>query len=405
MKILQICPKVPFSPKDGGSLAMNILTEGLISQGNIVHVLAISTPQYFIKEETIEVDYRNKTNYQSVYIDTSVKAFPAFLNLFSSKSYNVIRFYSKEFEEALIQRLSSEQYDVIQLESIFVTPYLATIRKHSTAKVILRSHNVEFMIWERLTKNTESGFKRMYLNFLFKRLKKYELGLLNKYDAIATITELDAMIYKKEGCVLPMITIPFGIDVEKYKIDNSKIEKFSLFHLGAMDWRPNIDGITWFLKNSWMKIVAKHPSAKLYLAGRNMPDELYKLNVSGSESLSNVTIEGEITNAHRFINSKSIMIVPLQSGGGMRVKIIEGMALSKAIVSTTIGAEGIDCESKKNILIADSEQEFIDAIDKCLSDSEFSEMIGKNARRLVETKYDNQLISNKLSDFYKSLLN
>ena len=130
-----------------------------------------------------------------------------------------------------------------------------------------------------------------------------------------------------------------------------------------------------------------------------MPDRISKLKIK------NVIIEGEVPDAHRFINSKSIMIVPLSSGGGMRVKIIEGMAFGKTIISTTIGAEGIEYENKKNILITDSETEFVDALDKCLNDNSFSDKLGLNARILVETKYNNELICKKLSDFYKSYFN
>jgi glycosyltransferase involved in cell wall biosynthesis len=399
MKILQICSKIPFPPKDGGSIAMNILTHGLINAGNTVHVLAVNTPKHFIKDDDIDPVYRKKTSYRSVFIDTSIKPVDAILNLFSSESYNIIRFYSKDFEKVLIERLQSEAYDVIQLETLWVTPYVDVIRKYSKAKIVLRSQNVEYMIWERLAADAANPLKKMYLKLLAGRLKKYELSLLNKYDAIATITELDTVVFKKMGCTIPVIHVPFGIDLEKYKMDDSALEKPSVFHIGAMDWRPNADGINWFLKNVWLDVVAKNPSVKLYLAGRNMPDWLMNLK------MENVVIEGEVPDSHAFINSRSVMIVPLTSGGGMRVKIIEGMAFGKTIISTAVGAEGIEYEKGVNLLIANTEREFVDAIDNCLNNTSFSDSLGKNARALVEAKYDNQIICNKLSAFYLSLLN
>lgn len=399
MKILQICSKIPFPPKDGGSIAMNILTHGLINAGNTVHVLAVNTAKHHIADNDIDINYRLKTNYKSVFIDTKVKIIDAILNLFSNQSYNIVRFYSKEFENVLIKQLSAEQYDIIHLETLWVTPYVDAIRKHSKAKIVLRSQNVEYMIWDRLAEDASNPLKKMYLKLLSKRLKKYELELLNKYDAIATITELDSVSFKKMGCTIPIVHVPFGIDLNKYKIDISNLEKPSVFHIGAMDWRPNADGINWFLKNVWLNVIAKNPSIKLYLAGRNMPDWLI------SFKMENVVIEGEVPDSHQFLNSKSIMIVPLTSGGGMRVKIIEGMAFGKTIISTAVGAEGIEYENGKNLLIANTEKEFVDVIEKCLNDSVFSDSVGKNARILAETKYDNQVICNRLSDFYKSLLN
>lgn len=399
MKILQVCSKIPFPPKDGGSIAMNILTHGLINAGNAVDVLSVNTSKHFINIDDVDLNYRNKTNYRVVFIDTSIKPLDAFLNLFSNKSYNISRFYSLDFEKALIELLQSKEYDIIHLETLWVTPYVDVIRKYSKAKIVLRSQNIEFMIWERLAQDTQNPIKKMYLKLLAKRLKTYEYAVLNKFDAIATITELDTVVYKKMGCTLPIIHVPFGIDLEKYKIDVSNLEKPSVFHIGAMDWRPNADGIEWFLKSIWLKVHSKNSSIKLYLAGRNMPEWLLQFK------MENVVVLGEVADSHEFINSKSIMIVPLTSGGGMRVKIIEGMAFGKTIISTSIGAEGIEYENGRNILIADSEKEFEETILKCLNDQSFSDNIGKNARTLAETKYDNQLICNKLSDFYKDLLN
>ena len=175
--------------------------------------------------------------------------------------------------------------------------------------------------------------------------------MLNQFDAIATITDLDSITYRKMGCKLPIIHVPFGIDLQRYKIETTDLEKPSVFHIGAMDWRPNADGINWFLNNIWIKVSERNPSIKLYLAGRNMPEWLLQLK------MKNVVIKGEVADSHEFINSKSIMIVPLNSGGGMRVKIIEGMAFAKTIISTAVGAEGIEYENGKNILIANSEEE------------------------------------------------
>jgi len=388
---------MPFPPKDGGSIAMNILTEGLIKCGNQVKVLAVNTPKHFIKEENIDRDYRKRTAFQSVFINTSVKPLDAFLNLFSNKSYNIIRFYSVEFEKELIKILTSKKFDVVHLETLWVAPYVDAIRKHSNAKIVLRSQNVEYVIWERLAEATSNPLKKWYLKLLSKRLKEYELSMLNKYDGIATITDIDASAFLKLGCLIPIINIPFGIDVSRYQEDKSNTEFPSVFHIGAMDWMANVDGIKWFLENVWKQIPAIFPNVNLYLAGRNMPDWLTQLK------MKNVVVLGEVEDSHQFINSKSIMIVPLTSGGGMRVKIIEGMALGKTIVSTSIGAEGIEYENGKNMLIANTENEFVTALTKCLGDKTFSDNVAHHARILAETKYDNFIICKKLTEFYRQL--
>src|SRR6218665_1328589 len=347
MRILQICNKAPFPPKDGGCIAMNNLTQGLIAEGHTVKVLAINTPKHFTEIAQLPEDYRRKTNIEAVFIDTSVKPLPALLNLFSSDSYNISRFYSKAFEDKIVELLRAETYDVIQLESLYVTMYAAAIRQHSKAKIVLRAHNIEHKLWERNAAAADNLAERLYFRFLAKRLKKYELQSFNAYDAVAAITAEDAQWFSANSYDKPMEVVPFGIDLAQIDAHvETGEEPLSAFHIGAMDWQPNVEGIWWFLENVWNRVHDAYPQLKFYLAGRKMSNELLQLNKA------NVFVEGEVEDAHDFIRSKGLMIVPLLSGGGMRVKIIEGMALGKIIVTTTLGAEGIAAENNKNIIIA-----------------------------------------------------
>lgn len=396
MNILQICSKVPFPPKDGGSIAMNILTHGLIECGNKVKVLAMNTPKHFIKDEDIDAGYRQRTAYESVLIDTSVKPLDAFLNLFSGESYNVSRFRSKAFEDKLVSILEEQPFDIVHLETLWVAPYIDTIRKHSKAKIVLRSQNVEYSLWERVAAASTNPLKKMYLGLLARRLKKYELEMLNKYDAILPITQIDGDSFRRSGCKIPMMHVPFGLNAHEYDVPPQP-EEVTLFHIGAMDWMPNVQAIEWFLENVWDKLAERHPGLKLYLAGRNMPDDLKGANKK------NVIVEGEVADAKAFMRRHSIMVSPLFSGGGMRIKIIEGMAMGKAVVSTDIGIEGISAEHGKHLLLAAQPDEFVDVISKCISDRAYCTEIGRNARRLVEERYDNKAICRHLSEFYHEL--
>ena len=400
MKILQLCSKVPFPPQDGGCIAMNNITQGLINEGHSVKVIAMNTKKHHIEIKNITTNYRSTTNIETVNINTEIKIIAAFLNLFTNKSYNIERFRSKNFEQKLIDVLHSENFDIIQIEGLYVSMYTKIIRKYSTAKIIFRAHNVEYLLWEQLMQIEKNYFKKVYLKLLSKRLKKYELSCLQNFDAIATITKKDELQFKKDGFINKIETFPFGIDLN-FSFPNLPIEQEypSLFHLGAMDWKPNTEGVSWFLNHVWILLQKKHPSLKLYLAGRNMSDEMKKITTA------NVIVVGEIENSQLFMQSKGIMIVPLLSGGGMRVKIIEGMALGKTIITTSIGAEGIDCESNKNCIIANEPIEFAEAISKCISDKIFYSEIGINAKKLAILHYNNADICKRLIGFYKKLLN
>lgn len=401
MNILQICNKVPFPPKDGGCMAMNNLTQGLLNEGHKVKILAINTKKHFTEIEKLPADYRSSTNIEAVFIDTTVKPVAAFFNLFSSKSYNIIRFYSKTFERKLIEVLKSERFDIIQLESLYVNMYVDVIRNYSKAKIVLRAHNIEYQLWELAAQQSANPLKKAYLKLLAIRLKKYELNSINSIDAIAAITANDETCFRKAGFSKAIQTFTFGIDTPNISGDIQQQEDYpSVFHIGAMDWQPNIEGLKWFLSQVWDKVHAKHPDLKLYMAGRNMP-------ISEWEQLNkpNVIIVGEVENAQKFMQSKGIMIVPLLSGGGMRVKIIEGLSLGKTIITTKIGIQGIDCENNKNCIIASGADEFAEAVNKCVSDREFYKRIGKNAKILASEQYNNTDICRRLTKFYSFICN
>lgn len=398
MRILQICNKAPFPPKDGGCIAMNSLTQGLLSQGHTVKVLAMNTAKHFVKPETLPTDYKAKTRAEFVFIDTAVKPLPAFLNLFSNTSYNISRFYSKAFEGKIAEILSAETFDIIQLESLYVSMYADVIRRYSNAKIVLRAHNVEHLLWERNAASAGNPLKKSYFNLLVKRLKAYETKALSAFDAIAAITEDDAAWFRKHTHI-PVMVIPFGINLQTTDTaETVEEEPLSVFHIGAMDWQPNVEGLQWFLENVWHKVHLQHPQLKLYLAGKSMSEAFKK------QIFPNVTMLGEVENAQQFMRSKGLMLAPLLSGGGMRVKIIEGMALGKVILSTPVGAEGIDCENGKDILIAADANAFAEAVSRYVNDPQRCRNIGEAAKRLAAEKYNNSDICTRLTAFYNRLI-
>ena len=397
MRVLQICNKPPFPPKDGGCLAMRNISCGLITNEIDLSILTIETDKHpFDKEEDIPERYQGLLKIESVYVDTSLNLVDAFSNLITSDSYNVSRFFTPDMDIHLTNILKKQKFDVIHLESLFVTPYIATIRRLSKAKIVLRSHNLEYMIWERLAKKSGNPAKKIYLNVLAKQLKKYELNTLKHVDGIVSISSEDGDKYKKVNPEAKIINIPFGIDLEEYE-PGKELKNNVFFHLGSLSWKPNLEGVLWFLKNIWPTFYDKNPDTTFLLAGREIPQSITEMNVPGVE------IVGEVDNAKEFILNSGTMVVPLRAAGGIRVKIIEGMALGVPVISTTVGAEGINCKDNHNILIANEKKDFIKKMEACL-DSSFQKRIGNQARQLIVQEHDNQLLTQRLIWFYNELL-
>lgn len=397
MKILQICNKPPYPPHEGGSIAMHSLTMGLLKAGHQVKVLAVSSFKNNTNSYDLPQWYLDSTKFESVFIDLQIKPWDAFINLFSNKSYHVQRFISKQFSNKIKEIILAEEFDIIQLETLFLAPYIDEIRKYSQAKIILRSHNIEHLIWERIADKTKNLFKKHYLKHLCKTLKNYELKAISKFDGIAAITRKDAMFFKKTGCKIPIIDISFGIDIEDYPYYFAQ-ENTELFHIGAMNWIPNQEGLKWFLDNVWKLITDELPDLVFCLAGRKMPEWFIE------SKMLNLNVIGEVENAKDFISSKGIMIVPLFSGSGIRIKIIEAMAMGKVVITTKIGAEGINIIPNENILIANTAEEFKSAVFEAVSDGSLRKRIAENARFLIEREHDNNMIIKSLISFYIQIL-
>jgi polysaccharide biosynthesis protein PslH len=397
MNILILCNKSPYPAKEGGPIAMNMIIEGLISAGHRVRILAMNTNKYAVVQDEIPSEYKEKTRIELVYVDLSFRPLKAFINLFTGKSYHVERFISDAFAEKLREILREEEFDVIQFEMTFMSPYLEVVRQNSNGKAVLRAHNIEHLIWERISETTSNPFKKLYLHHLARTLKKYELTVINDFDGVAAITKNDADFFIQSGCRIPVTDIPFGIDLSRFHKFLSDPEPASLFSIGAMNWIPNQEGIRWFLTSVWADISRQYPSLKYFIAGREMPSWLKE------SQFPNVSIVGEVDDALEFMNEHSIMIVPLFSGSGIRIKIIEGMACGRTIISTSVGAEGINYTNRENILIADDPAGFIEMISACLNDRGLISRIGEKARELISKEYDRGLIIQKLLGFYQKI--
>lgn len=398
MKILLISKQVPFPPNSGYPIVVYNTIKGLLQRGAEVTLFSLNPTKENVDVEDIYDPIFQNINFQSVGVDTTVDIWSAFVNLFSDDSYNVSRYFTEEACRVLENILRENTFDIIQFEGLFVVPYLDIVKENSNAKLIYRAHNIEFSLWERLADSENFLLRRKYFSFLATRLKEYESDQINRFHHIFAISEPDRQNILRLGCEIPISVFPVAIDLTKYVVDKSKISFPTLFHLGAMDWRPNQEGLEWFIEEIWPDIEKINKDLRFYIAGKNMQKEFFEYD---SE---NLIVEGEVFDAMEFMNSKAIMIVPLISGTGMRVKIIEGMAMKKCIIATSIAAEGINCKHGKDILIANSADEFYRYILQCLVNPNRWLEIGENARKTVENEHSIHSISLKMQDVYQSLI-
>jgi len=401
MNILYLCTRVPYPPTDGGTIGVWSLVKNLSKLGNKITVLSLNTKKHYININHIQSELPENVDILCVDIDTSIKILPAIQNLLFSKApYIISRFYSKEYKEQLKNILLSKKFDVVQFESPMMFFYISTIYEYSNAPVIARTANIENEIWERISKQEKNILRKKYYKILASRMKNIEIKSIESADDFIAVTDINTQYFSNKIKKNLGNTIQTGVDGEDILSSPVHHSEISFCFIGALDWRPNQEGLFWFLENVWKKFIDSNKNYKFHVAGRNASEHTIKT----ISKYSNVIFHGEVSDAKEYIRSHSVMLVPLLSGSGMRVKIVEGMANGAAIISTTIGAEGINVEHNKNILIADTPDEFINSMTALSKNVELLNKLSNSGLDFIKTEYDNLVIAQKLNNIYLELL-
>ena len=387
-KVLILAHKPPYPKMDGGCIAISQILEAFLDLKVTVSFLCFETQ----KHPSDQIKNQAQFQYKSIPINTELSHWDAIKNIGTKSSYFLARFKHSLFKNELINTLQSNTFDLIIFESLFTSNYIDTVRKYSSAKIVYRSHNIEHKIWETQIRRGKNVVRKTYLKFQIKRLKNEEIQFWNKVDHISSISEKDSAIIKQH-CPVKTETLGLYCKPKKLVHKNSGNET-DFFHIGAMDWLPNQYGLAWLLENVWSTFTAKQPSTKLHIAGRGMSKELTNLKAVG------VINNGEVADATIFMNTHKIMLVPLFSGSGIRVKIMEGMALGKCIITTSLGAEGISITNKENILIANTKEAFIAQMTFCYKQPLKASEIGAKAREFAKNNFSKEGVLQQLKNLF-----
>ncbi len=398
IRILDVQGRIPYPLHDGGALGMWMVTEMLGHNPEVAYgVLAMNTARHWVEPKTIRTVYGEIPHWWAP-VDNRITPLGALGNLVRGTPYHISRFKSSRFARLLQRVLREFGPDVVLLEGLPVTQYVDLIRRTCPAKIVYHAHNVEHLIWSRLANAEPNSLRRAYLREQVRRLRRFERAMIsgNRLDAIVTFTHVDAQALHAMGFDGPLHVKPFALRLERYSPTYAPEMRPSLFHLGSLAWEPNRQGIEWFLREVFPLVRQKIPTAEIHIAG-HIPSTFRPPTTEG------VHLVGPVADAREFMRSHSVLVVPLRAGSGVRVKVIEAMALGKAIVSTTIGAEGIAYTEGQDLLIADTPDAFADAVCCLLNDPHQIEALGRNARRYAERHHDTERVGNELVSFLRSV--
>jgi glycosyltransferase involved in cell wall biosynthesis len=272
------------------------------------------------------------------------------------------------------------------------------VKEHFGLPTVLREHNVESTIWERYYQGIRNPLVRAYARFQFKKVYKYESEIVADFDRCFMITEKDKERIKRMNPRVKASVIPAGVDFSYFHPIDVSIEPYSIVSVASMDWLPNVEGIIWFITKMWPIVKQRIPQAKLYIVGKNPPTKIKKL--AGED----IIVTGFVEDVRGYMAKGAVFIVPLRTGGGMRIKILNALAMGKAVVSTSVGCEGIDVEDGRNICIADSEEEFVQGVINLLNNGNKREQLEEEGLRLVKEKYQWERIAEQIEREYEKIL-
>tara|TARA_B100000497_G_C7686171_1_gene415925 strand:- start:599 stop:1777 length:1179 start_codon:yes stop_codon:yes gene_type:complete len=378
-RILILSNKVPYPSKDGSSIAMARLLENLIELGgHEITYGAINTLKHRKRVDDFPDSINEHITLRTFEEDTSPTPFNALSNLlFTRQPFHTIRFFVLSMQKWL-EEFENGHFDLVVIEGAFMGHYLP-LAMIKGKKVVLRAHNLEHVIWERSIKHIATPIKKFYLRIQTNRLKKFEQKLAILVHSVWSISSIDMYWFKSFNS--NTFFVPVSIKRQEMNID---IVPKRCFFLGALDWMPNLESLQWFLKDVWPVVNKLDPSIEFHVAGNNTPNKIMALKAH------NLHIHGKVASAETFSKSHGVSIIPLLSGSGVRIKLLENGSLGIPTISTAIGAEGIYEKQNSKIPLSDIPEELAHEIVALTTNSDKAVQIARELYTDINKRFSPQ---------------
>ncbi|MGI6296552.1 MAG: glycosyltransferase family 4 protein [Armatimonadota bacterium] len=318
-------------------------------------------------------------------------------SIITGRSFIINRDYRSQMQQAIREAIAAFKPDVIHIDHLQMAQF---VDFNGPYKVVLDNHNVESLIIERIAQTAENLPMRTYAAFEWPKLRKYELDICRRSDLVLMVSEQDVRSLKSLDDRLKSVqAVPIGVDVQHFQPIERMQGSQNILSIGTMHWPPNIDSMLYFYREILPLVSQQVPDCSLTIAGQKPVDSILALAED-----KRVNIIGYVDDDRQLSRQCGVFIVPLRSGSGVRVKILNALAMGLPVVSTSIGAEGLAVNSGEHLLIADTPDDFANAVTKILTDREMADKLGANGRRLVCEKYSWERVGQRLLSLYDGLM-
>jgi glycosyltransferase involved in cell wall biosynthesis len=315
-------------------------------------------------------------------------------SLIRGETWMMLRDESPAMRRVLAERAAGPAFDIVHADQLNMAQYALPF---VNAYKVLDLHNALWMLYKRLAETLPlTNPMKAILMRDWPLLKRYEGAMCQRFDAVTTVTEEDRQLLRAAGASGPITVIPIAIDTDEQAPVSRQPSRPHIIHIGTMYWPPNIDGINWFLDGIYPLIKARLPEVHCTLVGSKPPHSIERR----SRIDHSVSVTGYVEDPMPIFQDASMMIVPIRSGGGMRVKILNALAQGIPMVSTTMGCEGILVEHNRDILLADEADDFASACVQLLTDSDLNHRISQAGRVTAEQHYDYRQACQALGAIY-----
>lgn len=400
-RILFLTPQLPYPPHQGTALRNYGLISGLVARGHRVWLLSF-----------IESGQPMPANTPLASLCEHVSTVAAPLRSRADRLRDLLhghpdmsrRLWSPAFIGVLRDLLDQALFDVIHIEGIEMAPYLPIIKDQvATSLLIYDAHNAEYALQKRIAQADRRILSRwpaaFYSAIQWRRLHAFEAETCRGVDHVLAVSQADADALRRLPHQTPITVIPNAIITAHYRAEKVNPEPLvhpSLVFTGKMDFRPNVDAALWFAHKIFPLIRRERSRANFTIVGKNPHPRLDVL-----QSQPGITMTGYVPDVQPYIVAADVYVAPLRMGSGTRLKLMEAMALGKPIVSTTLGAEGLLAEDGHHLLLADTPEQFAEAVLTLLRDPSLGERLGQAASELVRQRHDWPAIIPRLEEVYQ----
>lgn len=301
------------------------------------------------------------------------------MSVLRGRSYLLNRFIAPEMQVALDTMMARDRYDAVLFESALMAGY----RVPPGVKIIIDQHNLEYEVLQRTAEQEKPSLRQWYNGQEARLLKGGELARCRKADLLVVTSERERQILKQELPQNEIVVVSNGVDIESFTRDDATPETpHQIVFTGTMDYYPNTQAVLYFAQHCWPLVRVQIPDATWQIIGRTPPPEVQRL-----AQLPGVKVTGWVPDMRPHLAKAAVAIAPLQIGGGTRLKILEALSMRRAVVSTSLGCEGLAVEASKHLLVADQPQAFAQAVITLLQRPQLRKTLGDAGRELVEATY------------------